>query len=240
MQRKITATEPESPQHDVHVRTFLMDRFEVTAMAFREYLAASGHPDFDVPGADDHPVVSITWDQARAYCQYRGKNLPTEAQWESAARGSDQQRFPWGANVPDAPRANFCDSSCESPWRLTSHDDGFSQTAPAGSYPGGTSRHGIHDLAGNVSEWVLDWYDPRFYLRKEAKVPNPMNDESTDSKLKVVRGGSWKSDLFELRSAYRHFSEPDSTSATIGFRCAAPEEISTRIKIALYDLGVLR
>ena len=100
----------------------------------------------------------MEWYDAQNYCQWVGGRLPTEAEWEFSARGTDGRNYPWGNQPPDGNLANYCDSNCELDWRDTSTDDGYADTAPVGSYPAGASLFGVQDLAGNVWQWVADWY----------------------------------------------------------------------------------
>ncbi len=111
---------------------------------------------------DDHPVMQVSWDDAGAYCAWAGGRLPTEAEWEYAARGPDAHTFPWGDGF-DATRLNYCDRNCFLEWADGQGDDGFVLTAPVGSFPGGASWVGAVDMAGNVWEWTADWYDPEYY-----------------------------------------------------------------------------
>jgi formylglycine-generating enzyme required for sulfatase activity len=149
----------------------------------------------------NYPLVESTWDEASAYCAWRGARLPSEAEWEKAARGNDGRIYPWG-DVFVGERANSCDQSCPYSQSNPVFDDGYWYPAPVGSYPAGASPYGILDLAGNVSEWVADWYD----------LAAPTH--------KIVRGGSWYDRAYRLRTSYRASWMPDRRDYAVGFRCA--------------------
>ena len=234
----------ERPRHEVQVPAFYLDRFETTNRAFLWFVQSTGHRTAaeradssliyvdggyrTVPGASwwrpdgrarahgllDHPVVQVTWDDARAYCEWAGKRLPTEAEWERAARGGDDRVFPWGWEGPGdgVYRANFGDSRC----CHESDRDGFLRTAPVGSFPRGRSPFGVEDMAGNVWEWVADWYDGAYYAGSARMAPTGPPDGSA----RVLRGGSWISYPFMLRAAYRGRHDPAMRHNYGGFRCA--------------------
>ncbi len=161
-------------------------------------------PQSDWEKIENHPVVHITWFDAAAYCQWAGRRLPTEAEWEHAARGDSDRIFPWGDEPPGNDRVNFADKNLIAYWSEQFVDDGYEFTAPTGNYLLGASPYGILDLSGNVWEWTSDWYD----------------DSYDDNQPRVIKGGSWEESSFYIRLSRRIASDPTMTSNTQGFRCA--------------------
>ena len=230
-QCKASWFERESPQKQIVLNTFYIDRFEVTNAQFGACVEAgactaprysdcdvldpktgqrsAGGPVSGALKAAEHPVVCVDWSQARAFCAFVGGRLPTEAEWEKAARGPDDARaLPWG-DVWDPSRLNWGETGGPG------SSDGHAQTAPVGSYPEGVSPYGVHDMAGNVWEWTLDWFDEGFYARAAEK--NPLNETAT--RYKVLRGGAWSFAGNGARVAYRHFGAPEGVDDGVGFRC---------------------
>jgi formylglycine-generating enzyme required for sulfatase activity/endonuclease YncB( thermonuclease family) len=211
----------EQPQHTVFVDAFWIDRTEVTNAQFRLCVeeGACKEPEFwgDIRlDGSALPVVGVAWEDATAYCRWAGGRLPTEAEWEKAARGTDGRVYPWG-NDFDGIRANFCDRSCEF-WD-EDHDldvnDGSPKTAPVGSYPAGASALGVLDMAGNVWEWSADWYGKGYYRQSPAE--NPQGPESGE--YRAARSGSWETDIVLLRTSIHEGLKPDARLDDVGFRC---------------------
>lgn len=225
------AYEDERPIRKVPVKAFYIDQFEVNVAQYRKFVEAPRHkptsswlrkawewvfgekfveaPHHKPPaywqGQDlehiaSYPVVGISWHDAQAYCQWAGKRLPTEMEWEKAARGADGRRFPWG-NEYDANKANMSQKGL----------------SPVGWFQGDASPFGVYDMAGNVCEWVADWYRPY--------PGNTDKDPDFGERFKVIRGGSWGgvghyNISFYARCAYRSFSDPNLFYNDAGFRCA--------------------
>ncbi|MFA5139632.1 MAG: formylglycine-generating enzyme family protein [Elusimicrobiota bacterium] len=220
------APDDEQPPHRVYLDSFWIDKTEVTVTQYNEFSRATGRTTREQPGwnKDNHPVVNVDWDDARSYCAWAGKRLPTEAEWEKAARGPDGRKRPWGNDPPDAGgvfRMNWGEGLDREVWKR----DGYEYTAPVGSYPAGASPYGLLDMAGNVWEWVADWYDENYYRSAPPKNPKGPPSGSAHS----VRGGSWYVYATCARSSNRRHDDPAARSTEIGFRCAssAPPRTST-------------
>ncbi len=202
-----------SPLREVYVSAFYLETVEVTTARYAEFLSATGSsaaPDhWDEMNLARHgqlPVIGVSWYDADAYCHWAGRRLPTDAEWEKAARDGDGRPYPWGSSPPTPELAVFS-RTAEQPY-----DGGLTAVA---THPAGRSTSGVHDLAGNASEWVADWYSDSF-RRDDARNPAGPGEGTR----KVIRGGSWLDSADELHSAHRYFAAPETRSDDIGFRCA--------------------
>ena len=215
--------ENEGPQHTVTLDAYWIDRTEVTSAQYSQCVE-HGYCDAVDCGSElnpkypDQPVACVSWNDAQTYCDWAGVRLPTEAEWEYAARGPDGNTFPWG-NSFDPARLNYCDSNCTYEWRDATYDDGFKMTAPVGSFESGASWCGALDMAGNAWEWVADWYEADYYTKSPTH--NPQGPEAGTHR--VMRGGSCYYIPSYLRSARRASIPPlpGETNNSGAFRCAA-------------------
>jgi formylglycine-generating enzyme required for sulfatase activity len=207
------ALEDERPMHRVWVDSFSMDLHEVTTAQYAAFLTATNRlapwqwNTVDLSQHRDRPVIGVDWSDADAYCQWKGKRLPTEAEWEKSAKGTDGRLYPWGNQVPTKDLANFALGARFS----------YSQVLmPVLSYEQGKSPYGLYQMAGNVGEWVQDWYAANYYETSPDR--NPQGSEQ--GQFKVLRGGSW-SDLPKYLLTYGRFKLPPETrNSYTGFRCA--------------------
>jgi formylglycine-generating enzyme required for sulfatase activity len=214
----------EQPQRTIFLDTFSIDRHEVTNHQYQQFVLATGHRKAAPPAryakglgkmrGTNQPVVYVSWDDAMDYCRWKGKRLPTEAEWEKAMRGTDGRLWPWGnGEMPNG--AN---------WARV--QDGHELSARVGSFETDKSPYGVMDGAGNVMEWMADWYDEGYY--KESLVRNPPSPEH--GIYRVLRGGSYTTTGADLRVTSRSKMVPDYRDETIGFRCAIsgiPEEMKS-------------
>jgi len=221
----------QKPIHTVYLDAFWIDQTEITNAMYAECEDAGvceppvAETDWDAagyyknPDFNNYPVVFISWYDASTYCSWTDRRLLTEAEWEKAASWNDnlQQKniYPWG-DVFSGSYLNFCDKNCASSWADANVDDGYEFTAPVGSYLNGASPYGVLNMAGNVEEWVGDWYDAY-----------PGNDESSPrfgDVYRVVRGSSYYDDEYAGRSTYRGSLDPALDDPGVGFRCGMDAE----------------
>ena len=180
------------------------------------YWAAPLGPDSDLSGRGNYPVLHVSWFDGAAFCEWAGGRLPTEAEWEKAARGENGSRmFPWEGDQITGDRANVCDVNCPATWAITEIDDGYTTSSQAGNYPNGASPYGVLDMAGNVTDWVYDWYDENYY--SVSPTTNPNGPESGE--MRVHRGASWYSGYTNQRSTARNMNLPTHKHDHGGFRC---------------------
>jgi formylglycine-generating enzyme required for sulfatase activity len=207
-----TGDADELPVHKVYVAAFFMDKHQLSVKHYARFVEDTHHevpPDWGVmnrPQHYDRPIANVDWADADAYCKWAGKRLPTEAEWEKAARGTDGRTYPWGNIHPTRLHANLG----KEVW------SNHSALLPVGTLDEGKSPYGIYDMAGNVWEWVSDWYDQDYYKTSPQQNPTGPPTGST----KVVRGGSWGSNVDGLRSAERETHVPSFRGFGTGFRCA--------------------
>ncbi|MBN1440818.1 MAG: SUMF1/EgtB/PvdO family nonheme iron enzyme [Anaerolineales bacterium] len=196
------------PEHTVVLDSYWIDRTEVTNAMYgvcvesESCAAPKDSAAFDDPGLQDHPVVFVDRQMAEEYCAWAGRRLPTEAEWEKAARGTDGRLYPWGNAAPDRGLLNF--------------GRYIGGTIRVGSYPSGASPYGALDMAGNVYEWVADWFGEDYY-RTGPKENPPGPDSGT---LRLVRGGSWLCSEECVNSVFRHPNDPANAGDNLGFHCA--------------------
>ena len=234
--------------HSVNLKSFWIDQTEVTNAMFRQFVEQTGYlteaevigsgwtlsgdtwadmagvnwrqpagPGSSVDNKANHPVVQVSWNDAMAYCRWAERSLPTEAQWEKAARGSNYP-YPWGNASPDGSRLNFADSNTNFSWSDSKVNDGYARTAPVGSYPNGSSPYGALDMAGNVTEWVYDWYDGNYYSSQTVWV-DPVGPTVGERGTRGLRGGSWDNAWSFVRVSYRGEYDPSYRADAVGFRC---------------------
>jgi formylglycine-generating enzyme required for sulfatase activity len=204
--------EDEAPARELDLPAFEIDKFEVTNADFASFVEVTGYRTdaeakeegrsrnwrMAAEGKDDHPVVFVSWNDAVAFCQWVGKRLPTEAEWEKAARGTDGRTYPWG-NEWDVARSN-------------SKEAGHRGTTIVGSFPDGASPYGVMDMAGNVAEWTADWY--------KAYPGSTFVSPYFGEKYRVIKGGGWFSDKELVRTTERSCSSVELANDDVGFRCA--------------------
>lgn len=221
-----TAYPPELPQRRIYLDAFDIDKFEVTTVQFLRFVLATDRApllDWRYDGGNfqesmaAHPVMHVTWQDADAYCRWAGKRLPTEAEWEKAARGEDGRIYPWGNQPAGLSRANFGRTGLSGPVR--DRPERLLLYPPIISvdkYDNAVSPYGVYQMAGNVAEWVADWYDKDYY--KTAPDRNPKGPEKGSQRS--FRGGGWIDSTPSVRAAQRNGTDPNTKMNWLGFRCA--------------------
>ncbi len=206
----------ETPRHSVTLDAFWIDRTEVSNDQYRSFVKATGHlppdctidphyPTYKDTSMGDYPVACVAWQDAADYCRWAGGRLPTEAEWEKAARGTDGRTYPWGNLWPTCSRANFDDCCAD-------------EALPVGGRPAGVSPYGTLDMAGNVEEWVNDWFADDYYSSSPSG--NPQGPYAGTAK--VARGGDWILGSTSVRTAARAPRGLTVEWTNIGFRCVVP------------------
>jgi len=210
----------EKPIHTVYLDAYWIDQTEVTNAMYAKCVSdgkcdrpksfgSASHKDYYGNSEyDNYPVIFVSWENANSYCSWADRRLPTEAEWEKAARGKDQRNYPWGEKI-DCTHANYL--GC------------VGDTQAVKSYFVGRSFYGLYDMAGNVWEWVADWYGSTYYSSLSSPVSNPLGPAKSKDNLRVARGGSWSDTDFLARSSNRGSFDANGKSSNKGFRCAMPE-----------------
>lgn len=199
--------------HKAKVEPFYIDKYEVTYGEYKEFLDATGHRPLPediqkfIP-ADDCPVVGVSWHDANAYCKWKGKRLPTQDEWEFAARGDERRKYPWGDSPPDGKNGNFADINSDVPWRNTLYDDGYRYLAPVKSYPEGITPEGVYNLGGNAKEWT--------------------STIDGEKGMAITKGGSFRNAFDDMLAADQRLYNLDAIDYTVGFRCASDADISIK------------
>ena len=213
----------EKPEHQAYLKSYFLDKHEVTQEAYERFAKMTRRIKRKIEVFEDdpakllipaNPMIAVTWDDAEAYCKWAGKRLPSEAEWEKAARGEGKRRYPWGEEFVVG-YAN-----------IDGNEDGFRYLAPPGSFEAGRSPYGIYDMTGNVGEWVADFYDENAYRKSSYR--DPIGPEQGEQR--VIRGGSWRETKRNVRSSKRFQAKPWRHDITVGFRCAKDAEIDVPAK----------
>jgi len=208
------ANEDQAPQRKIYLDVFYMDTYEVTTSRYAKFLHATKRKspahwsDFRLSEHGDRPVIGVSWYDADAYCKWIGKRLPSEAEWEKAARGTDGRKYPWGNRTPSRVFARYDWGAEDEDWK------GYDMLSPAGNYAFGRSPYDLYDMAGNAWEWVADYYDKDYY--KTGPVKNPKGPKTGAER--VIRGGSWSGPAYPV--SFRSYDKPEKKRSNLGFRCA--------------------
>jgi formylglycine-generating enzyme required for sulfatase activity len=220
---------PENPVHTVTLDGFWIDKYEVTTGQYAQCVAAGACEPPWSPGSEvvtryygepeysNYPVIWVNWYLAGTYCSWAGRRLPTEAEWEKAARGADARKYPWGNDPVTGERANYCDVDCPRSYADWSQNDGYPGPAPVGSYPAGASPYGAMDMAGNVWEWTSTLLKDYPYEATDGR------EDPTVDGHRVWRGGPYSNSWWWMRSSLRYHAVQWYRWFNLGFRCASSE-----------------
>jgi formylglycine-generating enzyme required for sulfatase activity len=213
----------EKPEHQVYLKAYFIDKKEVSQEEYDRFAKMTRRAKRRIEVFEDdpakllkpeNPVIAVTWDDADAYCRWAGKRLPTEAEWEKAARGEAKRRYPWGEEFI----VGYSN--------IDGTEDGFQYLAPPGSFEAGRSPYGVFDMTGNVAEWVADYYEENYY--QKAPYRDPKGPDQGEQR--VIRGGSWRETKRNARPSKRFQAKPWRHDITIGFRCAKDPETDVLTK----------
>lgn len=211
MGSSLSEFDDQKPMHFVYTSAYFIDKYEVSNAEYKKFLDATQHPKpkywederFNQPG---QPVVGVSWFDAMAYSRWKGRRLPTEAEWEKAARGNDGRAYPWGDQTAKGSKLYFVN--------VYGMEDKYEFTAPVNYYASGASPFGALNMAGNVWEWCLDWYDKDYY-----RISPELDPEGPEATLmKVLRGGSWINNIDGVQTTQRARNAPDMQNNIYGFR----------------------
>lgn len=243
----------EGPAGMIYLSAYYIDTYEISNAQYTEFIKATDYP---APAYWDHhhlnqpnqPVTGVNWYDANAYCNWANKRLPTEAEWEKAARGPAGLIYPWG-NEMNITKANFARGS-----RKVQGGEKYPATVNVDSHPEGKSYYGVYNMAGNVFEWVQDWYDPNYYTASK-DVRNPQGpllgiklgttgtyiDKLASGKKKVIRGGSWFAPAHSITTTHRFWNDPmnNSYGVGLGFRCARSVESNPEMQARSFYMDAL-
>ena len=218
------AKKNEKPSHKVYLDGFYIYKYEVTYRQFKKFLRETGYKPLgnwkrgDKPGREDHPVMYTTYPDVEEYCRWAKVKLPTEAQWEKAARGTDGRKFPWGEKW-NPENCNNADLSGKQILSAMADIHNGRGTLPVGSVPGDMSPYGVMDMAGNINEWCRDWYKSGYYKKSPEK--NPQGPEKGTERS--TRGGAWSMKMQRCRATSRWSGSVESNLDDYGFRCVVEE-----------------